>query len=671
MKIGIGIDTGGTCTDAVLYDFDTRRVIGSSKTLTTPDNLLDGILEALDGLDAGKSRQAELVGLSTTLATNACVEGKYRPARLLFLGVGKEGVLKNGAACGLRAEDIRFLDCKTTILGQVDEEPDWQALRDNCQAWFGDVEAAAVCEIYAMRNGGVLERKAAGIIKEACGKPVMCASELFSDLYCLERGSSALLNAGLLPVTGAFLQAVDSALKKRGIKAPVLAVRSDGTLMSREFTAGHAVETLLSGPAASCLGGAALTGAENAVVVDMGGTTTDIALIEGGAPCLSEEGIRVGSWRTLARGLAASSFALGGDSAIRYQDERLLIGPERVIPLCVLQSRCPQSIVTLERVLEETPRHSLYLHEFLTLNRAGWQGLPLSDREKALCRALEGGPLSFKQAADALGVDKYALDVSKLEKAGVILRAGLTPTDIMHLRGDFSLYNKKAALLGARFVAAGLGLQVEELCAAVYEEIEKRLFTGISKLLLEHSIPYFRQKGFDAGIEALLDCQWGSRKTGGAPLLNCLFQTPAVLIGIGGPIHLFLGEAAQALSARYVIPQGAETANAVGAVTGIILSAASAEIRPRMETDGLSGFDVYPPGGQSLYFAEEADALACAHELARQAAVKAAREKGAVGEISVTVKKAEKVIGKMTASTYITAAAAAAGALAGGGKEKT
>lgn len=181
MKLGIGIDTGGTCTDAVLYDFETRTVLGKNKALTTPHDLKAGILNALDGLDPALCRKAVLAGLSTTLATNACVEGKFRRTRLLLLGIDHTGVERFGADYGLTdPDDVRYLPCKTTIDGKILEEPNWETLRTNAKEWFHDVEAAAVCEVYGVRNGGVLERKAAQILTEQTGLPVMCASELFS-----------------------------------------------------------------------------------------------------------------------------------------------------------------------------------------------------------------------------------------------------------------------------------------------------------------------------------------------------------------------------------------------------------------------------------------------------------------------------------------------------------
>lgn len=386
MKPAIGIDTGGTCTDAILYDFDTGKVLGQNKALTTYDDLTRGILEALDGLDPALCRQATVAGLSTTLATNACVEGKFRRTRLLLMGIDRKGIDRFGADYGFTdPDDICYLPCKTTITGQIMEEPDWDELRANARDWFADAEGCAVCEIYGMRNGGVLEQKAAEIIREKTGLPVVCASELFSGLSSLERAASAVLNAGLLPITQDFIAAVTRAFRERGIDAEILIVRSDSSLMGLAYSAEHAVETLLSGPAASALGGSALTGRENAVVVDIGGTTTDVALIENSAPLLADGGIRVGQWKTMVKGLFSTSFALGGDSAIRWdKDGALTLGPDRIIPLCVLAEQYPAILPVLHSQVREVPAHTLPLHEFLTLGRADWQRLAIEEGDRRL-----------------------------------------------------------------------------------------------------------------------------------------------------------------------------------------------------------------------------------------------------------------------------------------------
>lgn len=641
MNLAIGIDTGGTCTDAVLYDFDSGKVLGQNKALTTYDDLTRGILQALDGLDPTLCRQTRLAGLSTTLATNACVEGKFHRTRLLLLGIDRHGIAKYGAAYGFTdPDDIRYLSCRTTITGGIEEEPDWELLRASAKDWFAEVEACAICEIYGMRNGAVLEQKAARIVREQTGLPTVCASLLFGGLSSLERAASAVLNAGLLPVTRDFLDAVQRAFRARGINAAIHIVRSDSSLMGLDYSAEHAVETLLSGPAASALGGSALTGEPNAVIVDIGGTTTDVALVQDGVPLLSDDGIRVGGWKTLIRGLFSTSFALGGDSAIRWDAYgNRTLGPERIIPLCVLATRYPAVTETLRQQVLNTPTHTLMLHEFLTLARTDWAVLPLSldANEQKLCFALKAGPLSVQQAADVLGIDKYQLRTRALEQAGIVLRAGLTPTDIMHVRGDYTRYDRNASIWAARFAAGSLHLKLETLCDDIYTEVSHRVFDAVSQMLLEHVSPYYRTHGLDDGMRELLRLQWENRASGGSGMLQYAFRTPAKIIGIGGPVHLFLPAAAQALGADYIIPAGASTANAAGAVTGQTTCTATAEIRPHglSPEDAQQGdFEVLCEGQPPRYFATEDAAAAWASERLTERTAARVREQGAAGELS-------------------------------------
>lgn len=658
MRIGIGIDTGGTSTDAVLLDLDTHAVLDSAKALTTHYDLMTGILNALDGLDPDLCRKAELAGLSTTLAANACVEGKARKSRLLLLGIDYNGIVRNGARFGLNdPDDIRYLPCRTTIRGEVLEEPDWSVLRRHAKEWFHDVEAVAVCEIFAVRNQGVLEKKAARIIAEETGLPAVESSTLFGDLSSLERAASALLNAGLIPITRDFLDAARDAFRARGIQAEIMVVRSDSSLMSCPFAMDHAVETLLSGPAASALGGSALVGAGQAVIVDMGGTTTDIALIEDRLPILCDDGIRVGNWKTLVRGLFSTSFALGGDSVIRWKFGKITIGPERAIPLSLLARRHPDIVQTLADQIRATPVHSLPLHEFLTLGRSDWDTIPMSPEEERLCRALERGPLSLQQAANLLHLDKYLLDTTFLEQSGAILRAGLTPTDVMHVRGDFTAYDVDCARLAVGFAAASLDMQPEKFCRQIYTEIEHRIFLGVSQMLLEYANPYFHKNGLDEGIQGMLEMQWKKRKKAPAGLLRFGCYTPATLIGIGGPIHLFLKGAADALHAPCVIPDHAPTANAVGAVTGQITASVSGEVRIDHREAETAVFKVLIPGMETRSFEEEQDAAAYCLACVRAEAERRVRAQGAVGEIRVTDSTADNTYDDTKLATRFTATA--------------
>ena len=161
MKLGIGIDTGGTYTDAVIYDFESCTILGTAKSLTTKNDLTIGILGAIDGLPAVLAKQAKIISLSTTLATNACVEDKGGRAKLIFFGGDKQVIDKLGRQCGLPAsEDICIQESYTSFSGEIQREPDWELFEKQTQSGFEDLDGVGIIEINAMRNGAVVEKKA-------------------------------------------------------------------------------------------------------------------------------------------------------------------------------------------------------------------------------------------------------------------------------------------------------------------------------------------------------------------------------------------------------------------------------------------------------------------------------------------------------------------------------
>ncbi len=605
-KIGLGIDTGGTCTDGVIYDLQEKKVLAAGKSLTTRQNLLEGICNVLDKLPAELLQRVEIVGLSTTLATNACVENKGGRAKLLFLGGDKRVVDKVGVQYGFRnLNDIYYEDRITNLAGSILREPDWEKLASTVEERFGDCDGVGIVEIYAMRNGGVLEQQAKKIIEEKLSIPVTCGNELSSDLGSMQRGAGALLNARLVPVIQEFLRAVHDALKERQISAPVVIMRSDGSLMSEEFAASHPVETLLCGPAASVIGAVDTAEAPNCVIIDMGGTTTDIALVRNGQPVRAEEGISVGDWKTYIKGLYVDTFGLGGDSAVRFYDGKLVLDTERVIPLSVLSSQYPQVRTRLRELLDSGRTHQTrLLHEWYCLMRDITDSSKYSEEEKAFCHVLKNGPLIMEDAAAAAGLDIYTLDFRRLEEEGILLHAGLTPTDIMHIRGDFTTFDKDAALLGAEYAAHCLETDVDSLCNRVYEEVERKLYCNIIRILLENSDPYYKKNGIEPGLQMLIDKSF-SQETG---LLAVPFETPSCLIGVGAPIHVFLPQVAKRLGTNAVIPEYAGVTNAVGAVAGNVKARVELKVLPVTLSDETDGFMVY--GGEENYsFTDKEEAV--------------------------------------------------------------
>ncbi len=668
MKTGIGIDTGGTYTDAVIYDFDSGKVLSSAKSLTTKEDLSLGISAALDLLDAGLLRQADFASLSTTLATNACVEGKGGRAKLLFIGQDGDTLGRVGADFGLRSPDEVFVFGRSgSFDGKVLPEVDWDELAESSSEWLSDAESLGIVETYAVNNGAAAEREAKERFSALRpGMPIVCSSELFSGLNSVRRGAGTLLNARLIPVINAFLAAIERSFGRLGISCPVMIVRSDGSLMSRAFSRTHPVETILCGPASSVLGGMALAGRPDSIIVDMGGTTTDISLVKGGRAVRAEEGISIGGWRTFVKGVFIDTFALGGDSAVRCLGEGFDICADRAVPLSLLASRYPYIKDKLRELLDSRVTHTRPLHEFFTLvrdieNDPGW-----SEDEKALCRALKNGPLILRDAAEAVGREIYTMRSERLEAEGVILRSGLTPTDIMQLTGDFAKYDADAAALAARFLLRCMGRddgeeELRAFCGEVYERIKKTLYCAIVRILLQNKYPALARNGLSRELRDMIASRWEELRRGEEGYFDLGFTSAAALVGIGAPTHIFLPDVAKALSAECVIPPNAGVANAVGAVSGSVSAFAEVEVRPDHNASGVDGYFVCSRS-ETLYFKQRGEAVLRARELARRLAVETARERGisAVAAVDISEKDRESFTAtgiRVDLGTVVTASA--------------
>src|SRR5882757_8143629 len=285
----LGLDTGGTFTDAVLFE-DGRGVIASAKALTTPWNLAIGIGKAivavLDLLPAGSSRKdVSLVSVSTTLATNAVVENRFSPVCTLLIGfddamVERSGLLRPGSG-GLVVRVAGGHIATGEESSVLDEGAVARAIAEH----GARVEAFAVAANFSVRNPAH-ELRARKIIRGLSPKPVTCAHELSSKLDAPRRALTAALNARLTPQIRHLIEALSQVLSEESIDAPLMIVKGDGSLMKAEIALEYPVETILSGPAASVVGAGFLTGLEDFVVSDMGGTTTDIAIVSGGQPVI-------------------------------------------------------------------------------------------------------------------------------------------------------------------------------------------------------------------------------------------------------------------------------------------------------------------------------------------------------------------------------------------------
>ena len=325
--VAIGIDTGGTNTDAAVVDVVNRRVLACAKAPTTYYDYSVGIGQALAALPQRLLRRAVRVGVSTTLATNAISTGQGESAGLILLGY--PAMTEEQVPFEPRANVAGAMSITGEPLEPLDEAGVLAAARQMIERHR--ITALAISGFASIMNPAH-EQRAAEIVQAATGLPVVQAHHLSMRLGAAERAVTAGWNARLLGNIARLLTAVEQTCRQMELDVPVVVIRADGTAMPAAAARLRPVETILSGPAASIEGGMALAGTKEAIVVDVGGTTTDIGLAVGGAAAVRDEVAIVGGYTLAVRAVQEYTVALGGDSYIQITGDGLQIGPRRVVP---------------------------------------------------------------------------------------------------------------------------------------------------------------------------------------------------------------------------------------------------------------------------------------------------------------------------------------------------
>ena len=327
----LGLDVGGTFTDAVIID--GHRVVATAKRRTTKDNLMNGIGEALDAvLEGYDASNIEQVTLSTTVVTNTIVEGKEQPVDLYVV-----------TGPGRNVDDIFpvspiYLQGYTDHRGIVVEHTPADAVRgiaNMVQARSG-TDLAAVSAKFGVRN----PQEELSITEELKNTyhTISNGSLLSGSLNFPRRTISAYFNSAVTPVFTVFKKNVEDALSARNIVAPLHILKADGGSLPIEHMVSRPVETAFTGPAATVLGLSALgvIGNQHTVALDIGGTTTDISLWKHGRPLMTKNGVSIREYPSAVRSFAVTSVGIGGESVVRFKNGNLTVGPERVGPSVAL-----------------------------------------------------------------------------------------------------------------------------------------------------------------------------------------------------------------------------------------------------------------------------------------------------------------------------------------------
>lgn len=535
-KFIIGIDTGGTYTDAVLLHKEEKKLVASAKFPTTHHNLSLGISRCLGELfsrSAIRPVDVELVAVSTTLATNAVVEGKGADVALLVAGPTKHFKLPVVA--------VNFIRGGHNHLGEEAEKLEVETLVDSVRNLAGLVDAYAVCAAMSIVNPAheLIMAKAISLIDP---KPVFCSHEVSDRPGIKERAATCVLNARLMPVMEDFLTGMQDSLVALGMAGRVDIIKGDATPMEISQTHKQAASTVASGPAATAWFGLSFSPSPDALIVDVGGTTTDITVIRDGHPLLDTEGSLIGEWHTHVDAVQMSTVGAGGDSHASVDGRaHLKVGSVRVTPLA-MSDRIPPP--------------------------ADWLGRGLADRcvaadpdispeearhDKVLAFLVEHGPATPQTIKQQFDMAEITLvdHLKELNRLQLVVEAGFTPTDALHVLERLQLGNREASLQGAMRLAAELGIGVEELCRRVLEAVE--------------------QKIEDAIVDHLLKIETGKTLSGFYPgyrkstMLDLRFAARLPIVGIGAAARYLLPKVAQRLQTEVVFPAHYEVGNAYGA----------------------------------------------------------------------------------------------------------
>jgi N-methylhydantoinase A/oxoprolinase/acetone carboxylase beta subunit len=581
MDLVLGIDTGGTYTDAVLLDHAARRVLAATKALTTRHDLAVGILNALDALPVFDPAAVRLVSISTTLATNAIAEGKAQRVALFLIGYDAELVAAFNFGGRFATSRYYYFAGGHDLFGQERAPLDVDALRRRAQALQGEVDAIAVSAYFSPLNPKH-EEQAAAALAEVCDLPVVLGHHLSTKLNSVERATTATLNASLVSVLRRFVAAIRASMNARGIAAPLMVVRGDGTLMSAEAVDRLAIETIHSGPAASAIGGRFLAGRDPALVIDIGGTTTDIATVEAGQVTIDEAGATVAGYRTAVRAGNIRSFGLGGDSWLAYDKEGLLrIGPARVVPLAYLAARHERVHDELASLGRRAPSEAVIdalEYWYLSRDEGGEAGDP---RVARLLDLLRERPRALPEVIKTLGlIHPLQLAGHHLIEREVVGRAGLTPTDLLHVRGDYAPWDVEAARAAAQTFAG--------LRSRTVEELTEQVLASMAEAIVAETLQYLsgRRLAPRDYVSARTDMgRWlfdNSLGLNRHRYLESTLRLNVPIIGIGAPAGIFLPRVAELLHTELALPEHYAVANAVGAVAGSVVAAREAIVYARL-----------------------------------------------------------------------------------------
>src|SRR5665647_1561465 len=542
MQYSMGIDAGGTYTDSVIIRDSDGKVMDSNKALTTYPDLLAGIRNSIDGLDDKYLKDVKMVSVSTTLATNTILEKNGYPVGLILAG-------------DYEIPEKMNVEFYTVVKGGHDHHGaeivslDMEAVEAFVRQVKDKVSAFAVSSYFSVRNPAH-ELAIKTHVQKLTGLPVVCGHELSLDLGAYERGITAYLNAQLIPIANQFIRSIKEEISRRGMDSRLLMLKCDGSVVGINEALEKPIESIFSGPAASLVGASHLSGLETCAVIDVGGTSTDVSMLEKGLPELCTEGAIVGGWQTKVKAIRMETSAMGGDSHIWVMNMKINIGPRRVIPLCVAAVKYPGFLEALKKGripgamhLEENVQPTKFFV------KTGLEASGLGKLEQGLFDRIGDFPTSLNEIFWETQKTLSPGLLDPLIRKRLIQAIGFTPTDALHVLGEYTSWDREASRMGAKLMERYTQIEHIKLCKQIKKDVARNMALNLVSFILKDVPPQEIEK-------ILLSDRFTQFR----------MKIPVVLIG--GPVAAYVEELKQILDAEIIVPKYAEVGNAVGAVVG-------------------------------------------------------------------------------------------------------
>lgn len=557
-NISIGIDIGGTSIDIALVSLCSSEVILVSKSETVYENEIFGLVAAFgkikDRLDAYLNSITS-IKISSTLATNALATGSSLPVGLILIGHEEEYSKICSIRRNVKCAETLYVRGGHTRLGEEACELDSLKIMEGAKDWHGKCDGIAVASMFSHRNQNH-ELAAKKIVSGILNVPIVCSSQISHVNGLMKRAHTAVLNAGLIPIMDDMIKGCRRFFDSLGLYCPLYFVRGDGTLMSMERARESPVETVYSGPAASIRGfsfvgrrGGYFSDDETVYVYDIGGTTTDIGIIEQGEPESSVSDIGVEFLNT-------HTVAVGGNSIVCVCADKITIGPQSVTPLSKGSVMNPGVLKLLEdaevanyctcsmdvRIVVIKEKNFCYRND---------DALP---EELFIFNLFEDKPHLWDEFLNKLTSDKSKKTFMSMIAQKKIEVMAFTPTDALVVLGRMTAEGKVAACLAAGFLSKDRSPVefAEMVVAAVNNELSS---AAVYKIMID--------EGFDpsdaSGRKIAENLLYAGQQK------NLILKISTRIGKMGSPSQAF--EPSIGVFPGIIEVPGYETLNAVGAAT--------------------------------------------------------------------------------------------------------